>query len=249
MVNQAFARKFYGGANPVGRYINKDTEIIGEVADVSVSSGIYAGAPLMSEEAIYVPAAQVSGPTLALVHIWFQPDWMVRTAGAPRGVRAEIERAIASVDPDLPISGFYSMQDLLARTLATQRIEVALLSTMAGLALVLSTVGIFAMVANLVAQRTREIGIRMALGCRLGDAMVEIGRSGASAALGGVVFGLALSLGLLRAMRSMLYGIAVYDAPTLAGAVLVLSFVSLLATALPTLRIARIEPAKTLRGE
>jgi len=203
----------------------------------------------MSEQAVYVPAAQVSGATLALVHIWFQPDWIVRTAGALPGLTAEIERAMASADRSLPLSGFYSMPDLLARTLATQRIEVALLGTMAGLALVLSSVGIFALVANLVAQRTREIGIRMALGSTLGTAMFEIGRSGASAALVGVALGLGLSLGALRAMRSLLYGVGVYDGPALAAAVLGLLLSSLLATVLPTLKIARIDPAVTLRGE
>ena len=164
VVNQAFARKFYGGTNPVGRYINKDTVIVGEVADVPVSSGLYEGAPLMSEQAMYIPAAQVNPQALSLVHVWFQPDWVVRTAGPVEGLTAQMQRALASADPNLPFSGFYSMRDLLAKTLATQRVEVALLGAMAVLALLLSAVGIFALVANIVAQKTREIGIRIALG-------------------------------------------------------------------------------------
>ncbi len=141
------------------------------------------------------------------------------------------------------------MNDLMAHTLATQRIEVALLGAMAALALLLSAVGIFALVANLVVQRTREIGIRMALGSTLGEVMVEIGRSGADASLLGVVLGLLLSAGALRALRSVLYGIGVYDAPALATAALTLASVTLLATTLPTLKIARIDPASTLREE
>jgi predicted permease len=249
IVNQAFARKFYGGSNPVGRYVNKDTLIVGEVADVSVSSGLYQGAPLMSEQAMYVPAAQVNRQLLALVHVWFQPDWVVRTTAPVEGLTAEMQRALARVDPNLPISGFYSMKDLLARTLATQRIEVALLGAMAALALLLSAVGIFALVANMVAQRTREIGIRMALGSTVGRTMVQVGRSGAGASCVGLFVGLILCAGALRVMRSVLYGVGVYDAATLSTVVLALLLVTLLATALPTLRIAKIDPANTLREE
>ncbi len=249
VVNQAFARKFYDAANPVGRYINKDTMIVGEVADVSVSSGLYEGAPLMSEQAMYIPAAQVNAHFLALVHIWVQPDWLVRTAGPVEGLTSQMQRALASADPNLPASGFYSMKDLLAQTLATQRIEVALLGAMAALALLLSAVGIFALVANMVAQRTREIGIRMALGSTVGQAMMQIGRSAAGASALGLFLGLALCAGALRVMRSLLYGVGVYDGPTIATVVLSVVFVTLLAATLPTLRIANIDPANTLREE
>ena len=250
VVNQAFARKFYGGAIPVGRHINKDTLIVGEVSDVSVSSGLYEGAaPLMSEQAMYIPAAQVEPQSLAIVHVWFQPDWIVRTAGPVEGLTAAMQRALASADPNLPTSGFHSMKGLRARTLATQRIEVALLGAMAGLALLLSTVGIFALVANVVAQRTREIGIRMALGSTVEQAMLQIGRSGASASLLGVLVGLALSAGALRVMRSMLYGVDVYDGPTLAAVVVILVFATLLAAVVPALKIASIDPAHSLREE
>ncbi len=249
VVNQAFARKFYGGTNPVGRYIDKDTLIVGEVADVSVSSGLYEGAPLMSEQGMYIPAAQLKAQELSLVHVWFQPDWIVRTAGPVEGLTDQMQRALVTVDPNLPFSGFYSMRDLLAKTLATQRVEVALLGAMAALALLLSAVGIFALVANLVAQRTREVGIRMALGSTVGQAMVQIGRSGAGASVLGLFLGLALCAGALRVMRSVLYGVGVYDVPTLTTVVLTLVLVTLLATTLPTLRIAKINPANTLREE
>ena len=249
VVNQSFARKFYGGTNPVGRYVNKDTLIVGEVANVSVSSGLYEGAPLMSEQAMYIPAAQVQFGYLSVVHVWFQPDWVVRTSGPVEGLTAQMQRALAGADPNLPFSGFYGMRDLLAKTLATQRVEVALLGAMAALALLLSAVGIFALVANLVAQRTREIGIRMALGSTVGQAMVQIGRSGAGASVLGLFLGLVLCAGALRVMRSVLYGVSVYDVPTILTVVLMIASVALIATTLPTLRIARIDPAKTLRDE
>jgi macrolide transport system ATP-binding/permease protein len=249
VVNQAFARKFYGGTNPVGRYIDKDTLIVGEVADVLLSSNLYPVAPLMSEQTMYIPAAQVNAGYLSLVHVWFQPDWVVRTARPVEGLTAAMQRALTSAAPDLPMSGFYGMGDLMARTLVTQRIEVALLGAMAALALLLSAVGIFALVANMVAERTREIGIRMALGSTIGKAMVRIGGSGTGAALLGVALGLALSVVALRAMRSVLYGIGVYDAPAICAAVALLASVTLIASTAPTLRIARINPAQTLRDE
>lgn len=249
VVNQAFARKFYGGANPVGRYIDKNTLIVGEVADVQISSNIERPAPLLSEQIVYVPAAQVEAHTLSLVHVWYQPDWIVRTAGPVEGLTGEMQGALAKADPNLPASGFYAMKDLQARTLATQRIEVALLGVMATLALLLSAVGIFALVANMVAQRTREIGIRMALGSTLGQVMLQIGRSGVNASLLGVVLGLALSAGALRVMTSAIYGVGVYDATTILVVVLMISTVTLLATVIPALRIASIDPARTLREE
>ncbi len=253
IVNHAFARKFFHNANPLGRYLDKKMLVVGVVADTVLSSAgrLNPGtAPLTSEETVYIPAAQIDDPkSLSILHAWFQPSWIVRTAGPVEGLAAQMQRALARVDPNLPFSGFYSMRDLMAATLATQRIEVALLAAMAALALLLSAVGIFALVANTVAQRTREIGIRIALGSTIRESMLHIGRSGASASALGLVLGLLLCAGALRAMRSVLYGVGAYDAPTLVAVVLTLSAVTLLAATVPTVRIARIDPAKTLREE
>ena len=198
---------------------------------------------------MYVPAAQMEARQLSLLHVWFQPNWIVRTAGPVEGLTAQMQRALASADPSLPFSGFYSMRDLLAKTLATQRVEVALLSAMAALALLLSAVGIFALVANIVAQKTREIGIRIALGSSIRQAMVHIGVPGLQASALGLIVGWILCAGALRAMHSVLYGVGVYDVPTILTVVLMLGSVMLIATAVPTLRIARIDPAQTLRDE
>jgi predicted permease len=248
IINQTFMRKFFHGENPVGRHLNK-IRIVGVVQDVPMAPGIDPDAPLMGEQLVYIPASQVPPSLLAMVHVWFQPSWIVRTAGPVEGLTAQMQRALASADPNIPFSGFYSMRDLLAKTLATQRVEVALLSTMAALALLLSAIGIFALVANIVAQKTREIGIRIALGSSIRQAMTHIGSSGATATAFGIVLGLLLSAAALRAMQSVLYGINVYDAPSLLTAVGVLAAIALIATTIPTLRIARIDPAKTLREE
>jgi macrolide transport system ATP-binding/permease protein len=249
IVNRTFAWKFYRNENPVGRVINKGVRIVGVVADVPVAPGLDATAPLASEEMLYIPATQVDPKLLGLVHVWFQPSWIVRAAAPVEGLTEQMQRALADADPGLPFSGFYSMKDLLAKRLATQRIEVALLSTLAGLALLLSALGIFALVANMVAQRTREIGIRIALGASLRQAMMRVGAAGVRASGIGLVAGLALCAGALPAMRSVLYGVGVYDSPTVVAVVLTLAAVTLLAATVPVLRIARIDPAKTLREE
>jgi len=247
IVNQMFARKFFHGASAVGHYLDKDTMIVGVVENVAMAPGIDPVAPLTSEETMYVPAAQMEARQLSLLHVWFQPSWIVRTSGTVEGLTAQMQRALASADPSLPFSGFYSMRDLLAKTLATQRVEVALLSAMTALALLLSAVGIFALIANIVAQKTREIGIRLALGSTSRQAMIHIGAPGVRASALGLIVGFILCVGALRVMHSVLYGVGVYDAPTLVSVVLTLGLVTLLATTLPTLKIARIDPAKTLR--
>jgi macrolide transport system ATP-binding/permease protein len=249
IVNRTFMHKFFHGEDPVGHYVNKDTLIVGMAEDVAIQPGLNATAPLSSEEGMYIPATQVDPRFLSLLHIWFQPSWIVRTAGPVEGLTGQMQRALASVDSSLPFSGFYRMSDLMARTLAMQRIEVSLLSTMAALALLLSTVGIFALVANLVAQKTHEIGIRMALGSTIREAMVNVGAPGLRAAGLGLVLGLLACTGTLRMMRSVLYGVGFYDYPTVLAVVAMLVSVTLIAVALPTLRIARIDPAETLREE
>jgi MacB-like periplasmic core domain len=254
IVNQTFVRKFFHRANPVGRYLsiddtNKQRMIIGVVGDVAIVPGLDSTAPLTGEEGVYIPAAQVDARPLALAHVWFQPSWIVRTAGPVEGLTGLVQRSMSDVAPDLPFSGFFSMHDLLARTLAMQRVEVSLLGAMAGLALLLSAIGIFALVANIVAQKTREVGIRMALGCTIRQAMFNVGSPAVRASVLGLVLGLALCLVMLRLMSSALYGVAVDDGPTLLFVVVVIAFVTFVASTVPILRIARIDPAQTLRDE
>src|SRR5579863_1531105 len=248
IINASFASKFYPGLNPVGLTVDKGTKIIGVVSDVQLSSGLNPIAPIQSEETIYTPAAQV-GKGLLGVHVWFQPSWVVRSAAPIEGLTEQMQKALASVDPRLPFSGFYRMSDLQAESLSQQRVEVALLGTMAGLALLLSAVGIFSLVASLVTQRTREIGIRIALGSTIRQAMTHVSSSGISSAGLGLALGLVLCFLALRTLRSVLYGVGVYDPPSLFAVIGTLAAVALLAATIPALRIARIDPATTLRDE
>jgi predicted permease len=250
IVNLAFARKFFHGENPLGRTLNKETMIVGMVGDVPLSPCFgNDDTPLDREPTMYIPAAQVDKKLLTLVHIWFEPSWIVRATNPGEDLAVAMQRTLASVDPGLPFSGFYHMNDLRAKTLYVQRVEVAALGLLAGLALLLSAVGIFALVASLVTLRTREIGIRIALGSSLREAIATVGNSGVNAALAGLGIGLALCAVLLPAMRSMIFGIEVYDMRTAAAVVLSLLLVVFLAAFTPALRIARIDPAQTLRAE
>jgi predicted permease len=258
VVNEAFAQKFFGERDVVGRHFSllmgpKQTgppmTIVGVVGDVTKAEGVDWTAPLGTEPVFYVPATQFSDELLSEAHLWFQPSWIVRTRGPVPGLAEAMQRAMANADPNLPISGFHSMEDLMQQELETQRMEVLLLSVLAGLALLLSAVGIYALVSNLVVQRTREIGIRMALGSTVRQAMTEIGSSGLFAAVAGIVVGVGLSFLALRVLKSELYGVGVYDPVTLIATPALLGAIALVASLLPALRISRIDPAMTLRSE
>ena len=113
IVNRTFARKFFPGINPIGRTLDKSATIVGVVGDVQLSSGLDPVAPLMTEETVYIPAAQVEPQLLSLVHVWIQPSWVVRTAGPVSGLTEQMQRALSSAAPALPFSGFYRMSDLM----------------------------------------------------------------------------------------------------------------------------------------
>lgn len=237
----------------MGRHIRSGTStvltIVGVVGDVTKKPGLDSSVPLASEVTYYIPAAQVEGPFAALVHVWFQPSWIVRTRGPITGLTENMEKAMVSVDPALPLAGFHHFNDFQALALRQQRFEVSLLGTLAGLALLLSLVGVYGLVSNMVAQRTREIGIRMALGSRVRQAMVEMGKTGIVAVAIGIAGGLTLSSVSVRLLRSELYGVKAYDPLTFFAVLALLILAATAAVFLPTRRIARIDPALTLRAE
>lgn len=254
VVNVAFAKMFFHTPNAVGRHFQnggrsdrRSLAIVGIVQDVVKEPGEFPTAPLATEPVYYVPATQVADPSGW--HIWFQPSWIVRTQGSVAGLTRQMQKALASVDPGLPFSGFYSMDQLRDHELQTQRIEVLLMGTLAVLALLLSALGVYALISNLVVQRTREIGIRLALGSSLREAIRPIAFSGLMAACGGAAVGLALSFLALRVMKGAIYGVRTYDPVTLTAVPLLLLAITGLAGLLPALRITRIDPATTLRAE
>jgi predicted permease len=252
VVNTAFARRYLGQENAVGRHLVSDhntIEIVGVAANVAAPPGLAPGMPIAEEPTVYVPAAQMPTQLVNLVNVWFQPSWIVRSRGKFGAVTQQMQQTLASVDPNLPISGFYSMSDLLTETLLLQNIQAGLLTSLACLALLLSAVGVYGLVSNLVNQRTRELGIRMALGCTIQGAVFEVSRAGIVATGAGLACGLLLSSVAVRVLRNQLFGIAIYDPITLCTVSALLGLVALSAALLPTFRIAKIDPAETLRAQ
>jgi len=253
IVNEAFARRFLGDPAPVGRHFSSartNYKVVGVVGDVAKRPGMMEVAPIATEPVFYIPATQVNQSEANGAHIWFQPSWIVRTHDGNQAAAIRVMRqAMSKVAPDLPFSGFYSMNQILSEQLQQQNIEVLLLSTLAGLALLLSAVGIYALVSNLVVQRRREIGIRLVLGSTTRQAMVDIGSSGAIAMFAGLAAGIVLSFAALRVLASQIFGVQVYDPLTLVTVPLLLALIGGIAITLPTLRISRLQPAETLRSE
>jgi predicted permease len=255
MVNEDFAQQFFHERAPIGRHFKLNDSgdpiytVVGVIANVAKRPGIEGDAPLATEPVFYIPATQMPQGLANIAHLWFQPSWIVRTSGPVAGLTESMQKALAEVDPLLPFSGFYSMDEILAQQLQQQRIEVLLFTTLAGLALVLSAIGIYALVSNLVVQRTREIGIRIALGSTIRQAMVQVGSSGAIAAGGGLLAGMGFSLLAVRVLSSEIYGVRTYDPVTFVAVPALLALIAAIASFLPTLRIVRIEPAETLRAE
>ena len=252
VVNVDFARDFYQEPIPIGRHFqnsNRTYTIVGVAANVAKRPGMNGDAPMATEPVFYLPATQMDQGLVNIAHIWFQPSWIVRTTRPVQGLTSVMQKALAQVDPSLPFSGFHSMQDILAENLVFQRAEVLLLSALAGLALLLSAVGIYGLVSNLIVQRTREIGVRMALGSPIRQAMVDVGSAGIVAAAFGLISGFALSVFILPVLRSAIYGVRGYDPLTFALVLIFIAVVAALASFLPALRISRIDPAVTLRME
>ena len=252
LVNETFARRYFDDPNPIGRHIQIDRNnytIVGIAANVAKPPGISVNTPMGYEPVYYIPATQMAQGTVNIAHVWFQPSWVVRMKKPIEGITGEMQKALAKVDPGLPFSGFYSMSDILAENLKMQRAEVLLLGVLAGLALLLSAVGIYALISNLIAQTTREIGIRLALGAQVRQVIAEVSKSGLIASAAGLVVGLALASFAVRVLRSEVYGVRVYDPLTFTAVPLLLLFIAVIASFVPALRITQIDPAETLRVE
>lgn len=252
VVNSDFARQFFGEPYPLGRHVETSKityAIVGVVENVAKAPGMVGDQPIATEPVLYLPATQTSQGLVNIAHVWFQPSWIVRTRQPLAGTPHAMQEALARADSQLPFSGFHSMQEILAQTLVQQRIEVALLAALAGLALLLSAVGVYGLVSNLVVQRRREFGIRIAFGSSLRQAMYDVGSDGVRAAIYGLALGIAASLFVLRVLRSVLYGIRYYDPVTLAIVGILLLAIAIIASMLPALRLANLDPVETLRSE
>ncbi len=254
IVSEAFVKMYLPGDDPIGRSLafggDDRRTIVGVVGDIQQKSGWSENdAPLEPKPDVYVPATQFGDKFMQLVHMWFSPSWIVRTTGSAQGVISGMQRALQSVDAQLPFAGFHSMEDVRHRAVAQQRFQAVLLGALAGLALLLSAVGIYGLIANSVAERTRELGIRLALGATVPQAVRTVALPGVALALAGIVSGSVLAAFASRLLRHLVWGVRPGDPLTFAAVAIVLLAVASAASFLPALRVTRLNPAETLRQE
>lgn len=252
IVNDAFVRTYLRNQEPVGSHIriaDVAREIVGVAGAVQQKPGWGDNGPLALMPVAYIPVTQTSDEFLKLVHTWFSPNWVVRTRGPVEGAIAGIQRSVEAVDPQLPFAGFRNMGEVRSATLAPQRFLTTLLGVLAGLALLLAAIGIYGLIANSVVESTHELGIRMALGATVWQAMTTVALPGIALSLAGVMVGCALSAAAAQVLRHVVWGVSPTDPLTFAGVGLVLLLVAALATAIPAGRILRLDPAHTLRHE
>jgi len=243
IVSEGFARRFFTDQEALGKrikqsgpgYGNKWMEIVGVVGNVK-----YLGLAVDTDPALYMPFAQSYVPLMFLA---------MRSSGDAAGLGAALRQDIQSIDPGVTLAQISTMEQALDLSVSQPRFDTMLLSLFAGIALLLAAVGIYGLIAYSVAQRTREIGVRMALGAARADVVRMVVGQSASLAVIGIVLGVGGALLLTRLLKTMLFGIGVVDALTFAAAPMGIMLVVLAATFIPALRATRISPVVALRYE
>jgi predicted lysophospholipase L1 biosynthesis ABC-type transport system permease subunit len=221
-------------------------EIVGVVGHVS-HWGLDRDATARVRSQLYLPLSQVPPPFMK--GIARSCSFVVRTAADPLATLPAVRRAILEAGNDQPVWRARTLDQIVASSIADRRFSMLLLGLFAGVALVLAALGIYGVISYTVAQRTREIAIRMALGAARSDVLKAVAAQGMLPVLGGLAIGLVASYGLTRLMTGMLYGVSAGDPVTLLGVALVLAGVALVATLVPAQRATRVTPAVALRSE
>ena len=241
IINETFAHRYLTGADPIGQKITPGfgqkgpREIVGVVLDFR-----HEGLEIAAEPEMYIPHAQDAWDIMALV---------VRTEGKPESSVAAIQNAIWSAEKNASLAQVRTMEQILYDLVSRPRFNLLLLSIFSIVALILAAIGVYGVMSYTVAQSTREIGIRMALGAQAREVLRLIIRQGMVLTLIGIVIGSATAFGLTRLMSSLLYGVSANDPLTFAGVTLLLAGVALLACYLPARRAAKIDPMVALRDE
>jgi ABC-type antimicrobial peptide transport system permease subunit len=202
-----------------------------------------------AEPTTFVPASQASYDTSRLFEGWFPRSIIVRATGNPLVLSQAVREAVAAVDPLVPTGSIRSMDQVLTHSLALRRFMMFLLSLFGSLALVLASVGIYGVISYAVGQRTREIGVRMALGAQAADVLRMVVGDGLKLILLGMAFGLVAALLLTRLLEGMVYGVSMRDPLIFLSAILVMALVALLACYVPARRAMRVDPMVALRYE
>jgi ABC-type antimicrobial peptide transport system permease subunit len=245
VVNLAFAKRFFGTPqNAIGRAIAEgsgdnlkfDTSIVGVVGNIKHSD-------LRTElgGAVYLPYAQQKHPGGVVIYL--------RTAQQPEFVEPAIRQAIHQLDPTLVVDGLRTMDEQVSRSASDERALAYLAIGFSVLAMVLAAVGLYGVLAYSTEQRTREIGVRLALGSKRSGVILLVVREMALIAAIAVVVALPSVVGLAQLFRSQLYGVTTFDPVTLGGAVFLTAVMVVMAAALPARRAATVEPMKALRTE
>ncbi|HKV09542.1 MAG TPA: ABC transporter permease [Thermoanaerobaculia bacterium] len=240
IVSQATARTFWGDENPIGRTLRRSADpdtpftVVGVVGDVRSTQ--------LSQEspAFYYSITTRTNPLM---------DVVVRTDGSPESLLPAIRKQIKALDPDLPMANVNTMEQWLTTSAAQPRLTSVLLSLFAGVALLIAAIGIYAVLTYSVSQRTREIGIRMALGATPRRVLELILSEGMRVVLLGLVIGLAGGLALGRTLESLVYGVGVRDPKIYFGVAAILTVVALAACFIPARRAAVVDPIVALREE
>jgi putative ABC transport system permease protein len=242
LINEALARKHFPDQDPIGQRLDvgmfeKPTpaEIIGIVGNVRYDSLIDEAPP-----AVYFPHPDLAYPFMTLV---------VRTDGEPTAIAPAVQREIRALDPNQPVSDVRTMNQVMSEWVARSRFNTLLLGLFAGLATLLSAVGIFGVMNYSVALRTRELGLRLAVGAQPRQVLLLVLRQGLELTIAGVVLGLVAAFALTRLLSGLLFGVAPVDVTTFTSISLLLVIVSLLACYLPARRAMRIDPLRALRYE
>jgi predicted permease len=238
IINQTFAKELWPGRSALGRRldVNGGSTVVGVVGNVRTSSLETAGSNEM-----YLKIAQCSD--------WGAIEMVVRSPLPAQALVPEVRGALAKFNPAMPNGEFYQLDQLVGDAVAPRRLVTQLLGFFSGLALCLSALGLYGVIAYSVGQRTQEIGIRMAVGAQRIDVLRLILSGGIKLIALGVVLGMAGTLALTRLLQSLLYGVTAHDPVSFAGNAALLAAVGALACLIPALRATRIDPIQALRAE
>jgi putative ABC transport system permease protein len=249
LISQNLAQRYFPNRNAIGAHLKIDdndqgprsVEVVGVVGDVRHLS-------LDAEPSfhIYLPLRQI--PEDGVVWITNNQFWLIRTAVNPQNLGTVIQRAIQSVDRDVPTSDIRTMDQYLETSVAPRKFNLWLLMVFAGAALVLAATGLYGVISYLVALRTNEIGIRMALGAQTSNVMSMILGQGITFAAVGITVGLIASLWLTRLMKTLLFNVSATDPTTFSAIALLLLLVALLASYIPARRAIKVDPMIALRN-